>query len=116
MRSVELTERQARHRTGGPRPISNRHVVERTSEVPFSVRQLNSVRHEDPRLGLRTATRDCAALTASRRRWRLRGSTSTGDASPQTVKVEANSEDAGADLGLEPRLVGCGTIYVVAGG
>ena len=38
------------------------------------------------------------------------------DASPHTVKVEVDSEDAGADLGLEPRLVGCGTIYIVAGG
>ena len=38
------------------------------------------------------------------------------DASPHTVKVEATSEDAGADLGLEPRLVGCGTIYIVSGG
>ena len=94
----------------------NRHVGERTSEVPFSVGQFYGVRHEDPRLGLRTATRECAALTTSRRRWRLRGSTSTVDASPQTVKVEATSEDAGADLGLEPGLVGCGTIYIVAGG
>ena len=36
----------------------NRHVVERTSEVPFSVRQFYGVGHEDPRLGLRTATRE----------------------------------------------------------
>ena len=66
----------------------NRHVVERTSEVPLSVGKLDGVGHEDPRLGLRTATRERAALTTSRRRWRLRGSTSTDavDASPQTVR------------------------------
>ena len=90
-------------------------MVERTSEVPFSVGQFYGVRQEDPRLGLRTATRDCAALTTSRRAasmaspWRH-----VDDAS--TVKVEATSEDAGADLGLEPGLVGCGTINIVAGG
>ena len=111
MRAVELTERQARHRRRRPRPISNGHVVERTSEVPFSVGQFYGVGHEDPRLGLRTATGECAALT----RRRVDGVDGV-DASPQTVKVEANSEDAAADLGLEPRLVGRGTIYIVAGG
>jgi len=54
----------------------NRHVVERTSEVALAVRQLDGVGHEDPSLGLRTATGECAALTTSRR-WRPRGATST---------------------------------------
>ena len=36
----------------------NRNVVERTSEVALSVGQFYGVRHEDPRLGLRTATRE----------------------------------------------------------
>ena len=77
--AVELTERQPSHRTGGPRPISNGHVVEGRREVPLSVGKLDGVGHEDARLGLRTATRERAALTTSRRwrRWRLRGSTST---------------------------------------